>query len=122
LPFYGGILNDLPFFFAARGARASTSSTREVGMATRPVSKKTKLVHLLDGAQLDVEIGYTVAGSHVQWSARLSHNGKALGVAIDGTFFLLSAGSGFDVGSGVAAAAQRKLGLMRPELRAKMRV
>jgi len=82
----------------------------------------TKFVHVLDGMQLDVEVGYTVVGSHVQWSASLSHNGKALGVVINGgTFFLLNAGSRFDVGSGVAAAAQRKLGLMRPELRAKMR-
>ena len=91
-------------------------------MATRPVSAKTKLVHLLDGAQLDVEVGYTAAGSHVQWSASISHDGKALGVVIDGgTFFPLNAGSRFDVGSGVAAAARRKLGLMRPGLRAKMR-
>ena len=52
-------------------------------MATRPVSAKTKLVHLLDGAQLDVEVGYTVVGSHVRWSARLSHDGKALGVVIE---------------------------------------
>jgi hypothetical protein len=90
-------------------------------MATRPVSAKTKLVHILDGAQLDVDVGYTVAGSHVQWSARLSHNGKALGVVIDGgTFFPLNAGSRFDVGSGIAAAARRKLGLMGPELRVKM--
>ena len=91
-------------------------------MATRPVSAKTKLVHVLDGAQLDVEVGYTVAGSHVQWSASITHNGKALGVVIDGgTFFLLNAGSRFDLGSGIAAAARRKLGLMGPELRAKMR-
>jgi hypothetical protein len=117
-----GSSNDPPSFFAAcSGTRASMSSTREVGMATRPVSAKTKLVHLLDDAQLDVEVGYTVAGSHVQWSARLSHDGKALGVVIDGgTFFPLNEGSRFDVGSGVAAAAQRQLGLMGPQLRAKM--
>jgi len=81
-----------------------------------------KLVHVLDGTQLDVEVGYTVVGSHVRWSASLSHNGKALGVVIDGgAFFLLNAGSRFDVGSGIAAAARRKLRLMGPELRAKMR-
>jgi len=92
------------------------------GMETRPVSARAKLVHLLDGAQLDVEVGYTVAGSHVQWSASISRDGKALGVVIDGgIFFPLNAGSRFDVGSGVAAAVRRKLGLMGPELRAKMR-
>ena len=91
-------------------------------MTTRPVSAKKKLVHLLDGVQLDVEVGYTVAGSHVRWSAGLSHNGKALGMVIDGgTFFALNAGLHIDVGLGVAAAARRKLGLMGPELRAEMR-
>ena len=91
-------------------------------MATQPLLARTKLVHVLDGAQLDVEVGYSVAGSHVQWSASITHNGKALGVVIDGgIFFPLNAGSRFDVGSGVAAAARRKLGPMGPELRAKMR-
>ena len=91
-------------------------------MATRPISAKTELVHVLDGAQLAVKVGYTVAGSHVQWSASISHDGQALDVVVDGgTFFPLNAGSRFDVGSGVAAAARRKLGLIGPELRAKLR-
>ena len=88
----------------------------------QPATAKTKLVHMLDGAQLDVEVGYTVAGSHIQWSASLSHNGKALGVVIDGgAFVLLKSGSHFDIGCGIAAAARQRLRIMGPELRAKMR-
>ena len=64
-------------------------------------------MHLLDRVQLVVEVGYTVAGSHVQWSARTGYDGQALDVVINGgTFFPLNVGSRFDVGSGVAAAAR----------------